>query len=145
MLSGYIPLAIVLILLLVALALVFAILPTIGARRYDPNGRFSMKFKDILRNLTNSASPPVKDKRYLQPYESGEVSRGEFGSYINIQYYVIILLFIIFDVDMILLFPWAFNFYNLGFPAFLETIIFLLMPIFAVYYAFKEGYMRWLK
>ncbi len=145
MFSGYIPLAIVLILLMIGLALALAALPSIGARRYDPDGKLSLKFKDILRNLTNSESPPVKDKRYLQPYESGEVSKGEFGSYINIQYYVIILLFVVFDVDMILLFPWAFNFHNLGTTAFIETILFLLMPLFAVYYAFKEGYMRWLK
>lgn len=145
MFSGYIPLAIILILLMIGLAVALAALPTIGARRYDPNGKLSLKFRDILRNLTNSASPPVKDTSYLDPYESGEVSKGKFGSYINIQYYVIILLFVVFDVDMILLFPWAFNFYRLGFTAFVETIIFLLMPLFAVYYAFKEGYMRWLK
>lgn len=145
MYDGYFPLAIVLILMMIAIAVAFAALPSIGARRYDPDGKLSLRFKDILKNLTNSESPPVEDRRYLEPYESGEVSRGEFGSYINIQYYVIILLFVVFDVDMILLFPWAANFYALGFGAFIETIVFLLMPLFAVYFAFKEGYMRWLK
>lgn len=145
MYDGYLPLAIVLILMIIGIAMGFAVLPSIGARRYDPDAKLSLKFKDILKNLTNSTSPPVKDRRYLDSYESGEVSKGDFGSYINIQYYVIILLFVVFDVDMILLFPWAANFYNLGLTAFIETIVFLLMPLFAVYYAFREGYMRWLK
>ncbi len=61
----------------------------------------------------------------------------------TIQYIPVILLFILFDVDMVLLFPWAYRFKSLGIVPFVETIIFLVMPLFVVYYAFKEGYMRW--
>ncbi|MCL4335154.1 MAG: NADH-quinone oxidoreductase subunit A [Candidatus Thermoplasmatota archaeon] len=145
MFGGYIPLVIILILLMLALGGGLAAMPSIAASRIRKNNRISLKPSDIIKNLTDSQYPEVKDNSYLEPYESGEVSKGSFGSYVNIQYYAIILLFVLFDIDMLLLFPWAFNFYHLGFMAFMDTIVFLLMPLFAVYYAFKEGYMRWLR
>lgn len=145
MFGGYIPLVIILILLMLALGGGFAAMPSLAASRLKKNNHISLKPADVVKNLTDAQYPQVKDNSYLQPYESGEVSRGNFGSFVNIQYYAIILLFVLFDIDMLLLFPWAFNFYRLGFMAFMDTIVFLLMPLFAVYYAFKEGYMRWLR
>ncbi len=145
MLEGYLPIAIILILLILVMFVTFSLLPSLSEGRYKKKTGVSLKPSDVLETLGNSSSPKVKDSTYMEPYESGEVSRGSFGSFVNIQYYVVILLFVLFDVDMVLLFPWAFNFYNLGFYPFIETIIFLFMPLFAVFYAFKEGYMRWIR
>jgi NADH:ubiquinone oxidoreductase subunit 3 (subunit A) len=144
MLEGYLPIAIILILLILAMVLIFSIIPSLSEGRYKKPG-ISLKPSDIIKNLGNSMSPKVQDSRYMEPYETGEVSVGDFGKYVNIQYFVVVLLFVLFDVDMVLLFPWAFDFYHLGVYPFVETIIFLLMPLFAVYYAFKEGHMRWVK
>lgn len=145
MLTGYLPIAIILVLLILVMPLVFSILPSISEGRYKKKTGVSLKISDVISNMANAASPNVRDQRYLEPYESGEVAKGKFGSFVNIQYYVVVLLFVLFDVDMVLLFPWAFNFYNLGLYPFVETIIFMLMPLFAVFYAFKEGHMRWIK
>ena len=87
----------------------------------------------------------MKGSDYTKPYESGEVARGSYKSFVRVQYYVIVLLFILFDVDMALLLPWAFDFKSLGPYAFAETIIFILMPMTVVFYAFRKGYMRWIK
>ena len=107
---------------------------------------FSVTAPSIIALESNfSISSPVKSTKYLEPYESGEVSRGEIGKFVHVQYYVIILLFVLFDVDMALLFPWAFDFKALGILPFINTLIFLAMPLFVVYYAFKEGHMRWMK
>lgn len=145
MLYGYIPLLITLVLLVVGLLGAFSILPSIGASRQKPKKKISFKIKDVIENLANEGSPSVSDSSYLQPYESGEVARGEIGKFVKVQYYVVLLLFIIFDVDMVLLLPWAFHFKSLGIVPFIETLVFISMPLFAVYYAFKEGYMRWMK
>jgi NADH dehydrogenase subunit A (EC 1.6.5.3) len=145
MLYGYLPIAIILILLILAMFATFMVLPSISEGRYKKGKGISLKPKDILETAGNASSPKVSDSSYMEPYESGEISRGSFGSFINIQYYVILLLFVVFDVDMVLLFPWAFDFYKLGLLSFIETVIFLLMPLFVVYYAFKEGHMRWIK
>lgn len=145
MLDGYIPLLITLILLLIGLVATFMVLPSIAMNRYEPKKKLSFKMKDIISNFVKEGAPPVRDSSYLAPYESGEVSRGEVGKFVTVQYYVVVLLFILFDIDMILLLPWAFNFKTLGFIPFIETLIFLAMPLFAVLYAFKEGYMRWMR
>ena len=143
--DGYIPLALVFLIMGVGVALTLSIIPSINASRYNPGKRPSLRPSSILKNLAYEAEPPVSDTTYLEPYESGEKSRGEFGSYVNVQYYVIVLLFVLFDVDIVLLFPWAYNFYNLGFYPFVETLIFFSMPLFAVLYAYRHGHMRWIK
>ncbi len=145
MLDGYIPLLITLVLMVLGMIGLYSILPTLGESRFRRDKKFSLKPDEIVRNLVLERSPPAKDGAYLDPYETGEVSRGDIGKFVTVQYYVIVLLFILFDVDMVLLFPWAFDFKALGLVPFLETLLFLAMPLFVVYYAFKEGYMRWQK
>ena len=143
MLDGYIPLLITLVLIILGMIATFSVLPSIGESRYRKNTKISFRPRDIMANLLLERSPPARDAAYLDPYESGEVAKGEIGKFVAVQYYVVILLFILFDVDMVLLFPWAMDFAKLGFTPFIETLVFLAMPLFVVYYAFKEGYMRW--
>ncbi len=144
-LYGYIPALITAVLMAVTMYLVFTILPSIGSARTKGNsGHISLKPSDVILNLSRE-SAPVKGSRYTEPYESGEVARGSYNNFVRVQYYVIVLLFILFDVDMALLLPWAFQFKTLGLYPFIETIIFILMPMTAVFYAFRKGYMRWIK
>ncbi|MCL4328746.1 MAG: NADH-quinone oxidoreductase subunit A [Candidatus Thermoplasmatota archaeon] len=145
MLQDYIPLALVFVIMALGLVFVLSIIPSINASRMDLKKRPSLRPSDVLKNLAYEADPPVRDTSYTDPYESGEVSKGEFGSYVNVQYYVIVLLFVLFDVDIVLLFPWAFNFKALGIYPFIETLIFFAMPLFAVLYAYRMGFMRWMK
>ena len=144
MMLGYASIVITIIIMVLALYLLFKILPTVGANRYKKGGiKFSRK--EISKNISLQDHPPASDDSYLQPYESGEVAVEYEEGHITVQYYVIIFLFILFDIDMLLLFPWAFDFYVLGALPFFETIVFLAMPLFAVFYAYKKGYMRWMK
>jgi NADH-quinone oxidoreductase subunit A len=144
MILGYASIVITIIIMVLALYLLFKILPTVGGNRFKKGG---IKFnrKEIAKNISLENNPPAKDDSYLQPYESGEVAVEYEEGHITVQYYVIIFLFILFDVDMLLLFPWAFDFYTLGAVPFFETLIFMAMPLFAVFYAYKKGYMRWIK
>ncbi|MGC8608352.1 MAG: NADH-quinone oxidoreductase subunit A [Thermoplasmata archaeon] len=144
MLDGYIPLLIVIVILPLALIFGFKVLPALGANRYGDND-LSLSVDNILRKAANEATPPVSDQRYLEPFEGGEVAREIWGKPSINQYYIVVLLFVVFDVDMLLLFPWAFDFKSLGLMPFIETLVFLAMPLFAIFYAFKLGYMRWLK
>ncbi|MCL4322836.1 MAG: NADH-quinone oxidoreductase subunit A [Candidatus Thermoplasmatota archaeon] len=145
LLYGYIPALITLVLLAMAMYLVFTILPSLDkARTKGKSARISFNPSNIISNLSKESSP-VKGSAYTKPYESGEVARGSYHAFVRVQYYVIILLFILFDVDMALLLPWAFDFKSLGVYAFIETIIFISMPMSVVYYAFRKGYMRWIK
>ncbi len=145
LLYGYIPALITIILLALAMYLVFTILPSLDkGRAKGPAAKISFKPSDIISNLSKESSP-LKGSVYTKPYESGEVARGSYRSFVRVQYYVIVLLFILFDVDMALLLPWAYDFKSLCVYAFIETIIFISMPMSVVFYAFRKGYMRWIK
>ena len=144
-LYGYIPALITLVLLALAMFLLFTVLPSLDKSRLKPlNSKISFRPDDVIRNLSKEASP-VKGSSYTEPYESGEVARGSYQSFVRVQYYVIVLLFILFDIDMALLLPWAFDFKSLGLYPFIETIIFISMPMTVVFYAFRKGYMSWIK
>jgi NADH-quinone oxidoreductase subunit A len=142
---GYIPALITVVLLVLAMYLVFTILPSLGqARTKGLKAKPTFKPSDIISNLSKE-SAPFNGSSYTEPYESGEVARGSYQSFVRVQYYVIVLLFVLFDVDMALLLPWAFDFKSLGIYPFVETIIFISMPMTVVFYAFRKGYMRWIK
>ena len=145
MFDGYIPLLIVLVLLIAGMIGLFSVLPSLSEGRYKKSKGVSLKVDDIVSSMVREKGPEVKDGAYLETYESGEVARGEIGKFVTVQYFVIILLFVVFDIDIVLLFPWAMDFKALGILPFIETLVFLAMPLFIVLYAFKEGYMRWMK
>ena len=63
----------------------------------------------------------------------------------NIRFYVIALIFLIFDVEVVFLFPWAVVFKDLGLLAFVEMAIFLLILIVGLAYVWKKGDLDWVK
>ena len=86
----------------------------------------------------------------LVSYECGEVPEGSAWVKFNVRFYVIALIFIIFDVEVIFLFPWAVVFQslidsNLGFLAFIEMFIFVLILIIGFAYVWVKGDLDWVK
>lgn len=78
-------------------------------------------------------------------YECGEIAVGDpkFAN-MGINYYIYALMFLIFDIEAVFLFPWAVNFYSLGFIGFIEVSIFVLLLFVALVYALKKDMLRWL-
>ncbi len=76
-------------------------------------------------------------------YECGEDTVGETWVRFNVRFYVVALIFIIFDVEIIFLFPWAVVFKELGMFAFIEMAVFLIILIFGFIYALAKGDLRW--
>lgn len=86
----------------------------------------------------------------LTSYECGEIPEGSAWVKFNVRFYVIALIFIIFDVEVIFLFPWAVVFQslidsNLGFLAFIEMFIFVLILIIGFAYVWVKGDLDWVK
>ncbi|HJL62695.1 MAG TPA: NADH-quinone oxidoreductase subunit A [Candidatus Marinimicrobia bacterium] len=81
----------------------------------------------------------------LSTYECGEESEGSAWVQFNIRFYVIALIFLIFDVEVVFLFPWAVVFKELGLLAFVEMSIFLLILIVGLAYVWKKGDLDWVK
>ena len=62
---------------------------------------------------------------------------------ISVQFYLMALLFILFDVEIIFMFPWAVNFQVLGWFGFVEMILFILLLTIGFIYAWKKGALEW--
>lgn len=76
-------------------------------------------------------------------YESGIEPMGEARIQFNIRYYMFALLFVLFDVETLFLYPWAVTFRQLGLSAFLEALIFVCILILGLVYAWRKGALEW--
>jgi len=88
-------------------------------------------------------APHKPSRQKSDVYECGEETEGETWIRFNIRFYVIALIFIIFDVEIIFLFPWAVVFREIGFIAYAEMAIFLLILIVGLIYAIAKGDVQW--
>ncbi|MDP6033127.1 MAG: NADH-quinone oxidoreductase subunit A, partial [Candidatus Marinimicrobia bacterium] len=86
---------------------------------------------------------PNPDK--LATYECGEESEGSAWVQFNIRFYVVALIFLIFDVEVVFLFPWAVVFNELGMLAFVEMAIFLIILMVGLAYVWKKSDLDWIK
>ena len=97
----------------------------------------------VLSRLIQSKGQPGADK-YI-PYECGEVPEGSAWIRFNIRFYVLALIFIIFDVEIVFLLPWAVVFKRLGSFAFIEGLIFIGILVVGLAYVWKKGDLEWVK
>jgi NADH-quinone oxidoreductase subunit A len=76
-------------------------------------------------------------------YECGEVPVGDTRVRFNIRFYVIALIFLIFDVEVVVLFPWALVYQQLGWFAFIEMVVFLAILFVGYAYVWRNGDLDW--
>ena len=76
-------------------------------------------------------------------YECGILPMGEGNTKYNIRYYLFALFFLIFAVEVVFLFPWAFVFLALPAAAFYSMILFLVVLLFGLVYAWRKGVLQW--
>jgi len=79
----------------------------------------------------------------LKPYESGIEPKGETRGRFNIHFYIIAMLFLVFDVEAVFLYPWAVVFDKIGLYAYIEMVIFIIILFVGYIYAWKKGAFVW--
>ncbi len=84
---------------------------------------------------------PTPEK--LRTYESGEIPMGSPWIQFNNRFYIIGLAYIIFDVELVLLFPWSVVYKTLGWYSFIAMVIFLMILIIGLVYDWAKGYLEW--
>ena len=122
MLTPYIPIAIIIILSIVFGFLIVAIGHLFGPRR--------------------------KTARKLMPYESGMNPIGPGTRRVPVRFYLVAVLFILFDIEIIFIIPWAvilkeFVKMNIGVFALIEMIVFIVILLIGLVYAWKKGALEW--
>lgn len=90
-------------------------------------------------------APSNKTKDKLDTYECGEEAEGSAWLQFNIRFYIIALIFLIFDVEVVFLFPWAVVFKEMGLLALIEMGIFLLILIAGLVYVWVKSDLDWVK
>jgi NADH-quinone oxidoreductase subunit A len=78
-----------------------------------------------------------------QPYESGMSPYGPGTRRISVRYYLVAVLFILFDVEVIFFLPWAVVFRQLGWFALAEMVLFVVILMVGYVYAWKKGALEW--
>jgi NADH-quinone oxidoreductase subunit A len=82
---------------------------------------------------------PVKK----QPYESGIPAIGDTRERFAVKYYLVAMLFLLFDVEAVILFTWAVVFKRLGLFGFLAILVFLLLLVVGLVYEWRKGALEW--
>lgn len=76
-------------------------------------------------------------------YESGNIPVGDSWGRFNVRYYIYALLFVIFDVETLFLYPWAVAYNQLGLFALVEMVIFILLLVIGLIYAWRKKALEW--
>ncbi len=79
----------------------------------------------------------------LEPYECGVEPVRDARQRFSVRFYIVAMLFLIFDVETIFLFPWAVQFRQLAVFGFIEMTIFIAILVFGYIYAWKRGALEW--
>ena len=94
--------------------------------------------------LAKLVRPDNPSREKSTTYESGIDPIGGQWAHTSVRYYMFALLFVIFDVEAVFLFPWAIIFKSLGTQAFVEMVIFIGILALALLYAIKKEVLEWL-
>ena len=103
----------------------------------------AIAFVGISLFIASLIRPKRPTKEKLKIYECGEDAVGSPWVKFNIRFYVVALIFLIFDVEVVLLFPWALGYQEYGVYGFLVGIIFLLILILGMAYEWRKGDLEW--
>jgi NADH:ubiquinone oxidoreductase subunit 3 (subunit A) len=88
-------------------------------------------------------SPRQKSVHKGVTYECGMLPIGRSRAQVHFRYYLFAILFLIFDIEAVFLFPWAVSFVELGEQAFYEMVVFIGILAFGLLYAWKKGVLNW--
>jgi NADH-quinone oxidoreductase subunit A len=93
--------------------------------------------------VTHLLGPKRKSKNKLDSFECGIESKGNARVPFSIKYFLVAILFVLFDVEVIFMYPWAVNFKTLGIVGFIEMITFMGFFLVGFIYILKKGALKW--
>ena len=104
---------------------------------------FALGFVVTTMLATHLLGPRRNTKTKLDTFECGIEAKGNARIPFNIKYFLVAILFVLFDVEVIFMYPWAVNFKYLGKPGFIEMIVFMALLLVGFFYIIKKGALKW--
>lgn len=93
--------------------------------------------------VTHKLGPKRKSKIKDDTFECGIEVQGNARIPFSIKYFLVAILFVLFDVEVIFMYPWAVNFKQLGLTGFVEMLTFVAFLLVGFYYIIKKGALKW--
>ena len=93
--------------------------------------------------VSNLVAPRSTNAQKLDPYECGIPTIGPSWMQFRVGYYLFAIMFLIFDVETVFIFPWAVVMKKVGMPAFIEIVIFFIILGLGLLYAWKKKALKW--
>jgi len=100
-------------------------------------------FTSLLLGISRLIAPRKPTREKLRTYESGEEPVGQAWGRYPTHFYVFALLFVVFDVDVIFLIPWAAFFRSFGWTGLVEMVLFVGILVVGLVYAWRKEALRW--
>ena len=97
----------------------------------------------VMLIVSALVSPSRYSKVKLEPYECGIEPETDARDRYSVRYYVIAMLFVIFDVETVFMFPWAVIMDELALFGLIEMLVFLFILVLGYVYAWREGALEW--
>ena len=99
--------------------------------------------QDIVIALSNAIAPRSYNAQKMEPYECGIPTRGKSWMQFRVGYYLFAILFLMFEVETVFLFPWAVITRELGVAGLFSVLFFLIILILGLAYAWRKGALEW--
>ena len=104
---------------------------------------FALGFVVVTMIASHLLGPKRKTKNKLDAFECGIESVGNARNPFSIKYFLTAILFVLFDVEVIFMYPWAVNFKELGWNGFVEMLVFMAFLLLGFFYVIKRKALDW--
>ena len=104
---------------------------------------FAAGFVAFMILISSFLGPKRKTADKLETFTSGIESHGDARSPMAIKYFLVAILFVLFDVEVIFFYPYAVNFKSLGWTGFIEVVMFVAFFLVGFIYILKKGALKW--
>lgn len=104
---------------------------------------FAASFVGFMILVSSWVGPFRKTTDKLESFASGIESHGDARSPMAVKYFLIAILFVLFDVEVIFFYPYAVNFKELGWNGFFEIVLFVAFFLVGFIYIIKKGALKW--
>lgn len=100
-------------------------------------------FVAVTMALTHWLGPNRRTKAKLETFECGIPSQGNARLPFSVKYFLVAILFVLFDVEVIFMYPWAVSFRELGPTGLIEMLAFMALLLTGFFYVIRKGALRW--
>jgi len=105
---------------------------------------FTAVIVGVMVSLNRLVGPRRVTAVKSEPFECGNEPRGRaWGARFGVKFYLVAILFIVFDVEVVFMYPWAVIFRELGVFGFVEMLVFMSILVVGFVYAWKKGALEW--